>query len=227
MIPASDTGHLAAEWREALADIRACTRCAGSLPNPPNPVLQGGSTARIILISQAPGNRAHQASRPFADPSGNRLRAWLGLSPEMFYDATRLAIMPMAFCYPGAAGGGDRPPPPICAATWHARLLALMPQLELTLLIGRSAQIGYQTGHRGEAGNLTETVSGARMCRDAVIPLPHPSWHNNSWLARNPWFEDEMLPRLRRRVAGLMHAAVHPGTGDSPTGNPTTRGTCR
>lgn len=187
-------------WLRLLPEIRTCTLCAASLPYPPNPVLQGSPEARIILISQAPGTKAHEASRPFADASGKRLRAWLGLSPEQFYDAGRIAIMPMAFCYPGKSGGGDRPPPPICAATWHRRILALMPGLELTLLIGRAAQSGYL----GSRGSMTETVRQAIDCADDLIPLPHPSWHNNAWLAQNSWFETDMLPRLRRRISDIL-----------------------
>ena len=190
------------DWGRVLADIRRCTICAGSLPFPPNPVLQGSATARILLISQAPGNRAHLANRPFADASGNRLRAWLGLAPPVFYDPAQIAIMPMAFCYPGTSGSGDRPPPPICSATWHHRIRALMPALKLTLLIGRAAQSAYLQ----ESGNLSATVFAARACRGGMIPLPHPSWHNNAWLAQNPWFEAEMLPRLRRRIAGILAA---------------------
>lgn len=188
------------DWRGIAREIEGCALCAGALPFPPSPVLQGSGTARIILISQAPGNRAHLARRPFADASGHRLRGWLGLTPETFYDPARLAIMPMAFCYPGSSGGGDRPPPPVCAATWHRRLLPLMPNLELTLLVGRLAQLAYLP----ESVGLADTVARFKDCRGPVVPLPHPSWHNNAWLRQHSWFEDEMLPCLRRRVGGIL-----------------------
>lgn len=191
--------NLDATWQRLVPEIRRCSLCT-KLPNPPNPVLQGSPRARMILISQAPGNRAHAASQPFVDASGNRLRNWLGLTQGVFYNSARVAIMPMAFCYPGTSGTGDKPPPPICAATWHKRILSLMPRLELTLLIGRAAQVAYLP----EVGSMSDIVRRAEACHGDILPLPHPSWHNNAWLARNPWFEERMLPRLRRRISAIM-----------------------
>ena len=187
-------------WQHLALEIGECRLCTQNLPFPPNPVFQGSPEARILLISQAPGNRAHHASRPFADASGSRLRTWLGLSSELFYDPARIAIMPMAFCYPGSLDSGDKPPPTICAATWHKRVLALMPHLELTLLIGRVAQLAYLP----EPGSMSDIVQRAEGCEGEVVPLPHPSWHNNAWLAQNPWFHERLLPRLRRRIAAVL-----------------------
>jgi uracil-DNA glycosylase len=199
---------------EALVrDIRACRICRDApegavLPHEPNPVLRPSTAARICISSQAPGVRVHASGTPFTDPSGDRLRAWLGLSRDEFYDQSRVAIVPMGFCFPGHdAAGGDLPPRRECARTWHAHLFALMPQLELILLIGSYAQ----RWHLAEAGkaNMTAIVEDWRKQLQAKatprrVALPHPSWRNNAWLAANPWFEAEMLPKLRRELRRLL-----------------------
>jgi uracil-DNA glycosylase len=201
------------ELEALLAAIRACRICrdaprAGPLPHEPRPVLRPSATARICISSQAPGARVHASGTPFTDPSGDRLRAWLQLGPEEFYDQRRIAIVPMGFCFPGHdAAGGDLPPRRECAEAWHGRLFAAMPQLELILAVGSYAQ----RWHLGAAaaGSMTETVKLWRerlagKARPRVVPLPHPSWRNNAWLTSNPWFEGEMLPRLRREIRQLM-----------------------
>lgn len=166
------------------------------------------STARILVAGQAPGTRVHASGKPFTDPSGERLRDWMGVGPEVFYDASRVAILPMGFCFPGLdEKGGDLPPRRECAPHWRARALAAMPQIELVLAIGLYAQ----RWHLGEAarGGLTQTVERWRALlaaprRPVVLPMPHPSWRNNTWLKRHPWFEAELVPELRRRVAALV-----------------------
>jgi uracil-DNA glycosylase len=196
-----------------LREVRRCRICRDApngapLPHEPNPVLRPSVTARICISSQAPGVRVHASGTPFTDPSGDRLRAWLGLTGEEFYDQQRVAIVPMGFCFPGHdAAGGDLPPRRECAPAWHVRLFALMPQLELILLIGSYAQ----RWHLGEAGkgSMTDVVKDWRRQLQAKakprrVALPHPSWRNNAWLAANPWFEAEMLPRLRRELRRLL-----------------------
>jgi uracil-DNA glycosylase len=198
---------------QLVAAVRACRICRDlpegtPLPHEPRPVLRPSSTARICISSQAPGARVHASGTPFTDPSGDRLRAWLGLSSEEFYDERRVAIVPMGFCFPGHdAAGGDLPPRRECARAWHGRLFALMPQLELVLAVGSYAQ----RWHLGEAGNgpMAENVLGWRgqlraKAKPRRVALPHPSWRNNAWLAANPWFEGEMLPLLRRELRRLL-----------------------
>jgi uracil-DNA glycosylase len=171
-------------------------------------VLRPSATARICIASQAPGVRVHASGTSFTDPSGDRLRAWLQLSPDEFYDQTRIAIVPMGFCFPGHdATGGDLPPRRECAETWHARLFAAMPQLELILAVGSHA-LRWHLATAG-AGSMTDAVKRWRALLDANarprrIALPHPSWRNNAWLAANPWFEGELLPRLRREIRRLL-----------------------
>ncbi|MFD1694722.1 uracil-DNA glycosylase family protein [Roseibium aestuarii] len=196
-----------------LERIRACRICAEvprgkPLPHAPRPVLQVSPKARICLCGQAPGTRVHGSGRPFTDPSGDRLRQWLGIGEEIFYDADRLAIVPMGFCFPGLdAKGGDLPPRPECRRTWHDMLFARLPALELIVIIGQYAQ-AYHLGPRRKA-SLTETVVHWRdywedeTLHPRVLPLPHPSWRNNAWLKRNPWFEEELLPVLQAEVARL------------------------
>ena len=194
---------------EKLAeDIRACRLCidepAGKpLPHEPRPVLRVSQTARLCIVGQAPGTRVHASGTPFTDPSGDRLREWMGVSADEFYDVSRIAIVPMGFCFPGLdAKGGDLPPRRECAGHWRARLFALMPQIELTLLVGQYAQ-GWHLGPRRKA-SLTETVAAWRDYLPSAIPLPHPSWRNNAWIRKHPWFETDVLPALQRDVRRLI-----------------------
>ena len=202
-----------------LDEIRACRICRDSpagkpLPHEPRPVLRPSATARLCICSQAPGTRVHASGTPFTDPSGDRLRAWLDVSSAEFYDISRVAIVPMGFCFPGHdAAGGDLAPRQECALTWHARLFAVMPQLELVLLVGSYAQ-RWHLGQPSSAG-MTQTVQNWRTLLRArtlprYLPLPHPSWRNNAWLMANPWFEHELLPALRLRVRGLIEHPLPP-----------------
>lgn len=186
---------------ELLAEVRACRLCSASLADGPRPVLQASPTARLLIAAQAPGRRVHASGIPFDDASGERLRNWTGLSPELFYDPSRVAILPMGFCYPGAADSGDRPPRPECAGAWRARLLAGLPQIELTLVIGAYAQAWHLPG---KALPVTEAVRRWQDFWPDLLPLPHPSPRNNGWLKHNRWFESELLPSLRQRIAGLF-----------------------
>lgn len=180
---------------DLLREVRACTVCAAHLPFPPRPVLRAASTARILLVGQAPGRRVHETGIPWNDPSGDRLREWMQLSREEFYDESRIAIIPTAFCYPGKGKAGDLPPRPECAPLWHPRLRAALPNIRLTLLVGRYAQ-AYYLGSKAQK-TLTESVRHANDYLPEFLPLPHPSWHNQRWLTRNPWFVEEILPLLR------------------------------
>jgi uracil-DNA glycosylase len=183
-----------------LANIRACKLCEG-LPLGPNPILQASASSRVLIAGQAPGRITHAKGIPFDDPSGNRLRDWLGVTREQFYDPDLFAIMPMGFCFPGTAKGGDLPPRPLCAETWRKRLLAGIPNIQLTLVIGQYAQ----TWHLPEqhALNLTERVCAALPDAPA-IPLPHPSPRNGMWLKQNLWFEKDILPNLKSRVKAAL-----------------------
>ncbi len=205
--PAADFDRLA----ERLRGCRICRdepRHGGALPHEPRPVIQGSPTARLCIASQAPGVRAHASGITFSDPSGDRLRSWLGLDHATFYDASRIAIVPMGSCFPGHdAKGGDLPPRRECAETWRKPLMAALPKLELVLLIGQYAQ----AWHLAEewSGGLTATVQRWREIlaasgRPRVLPLPHPSWRNNGWLKKNPWFEAELLPVLRNEVQHML-----------------------
>ncbi len=186
-----------------LAEVRACRQCAADLPLGPRPVLRAGPGARLLIVGQAPGTRVHESGVPWNDPSGERLRDWLGLDRDAFYDEQRVAIVPMGFCYPGReAKGGDRPPRPECAPLWHQRLGAALPKIRLTLLVGQYAQRFYLGARRGRT--LTETVRDWRSCLPDYLPTPHPSWRVNGWLKRNPWFAAEVLPELKRRVAEVV-----------------------
>ena len=184
-------------------EARACTICADELPLGPRPVFRVSPTARLLIVGQAPGTKVHGTGIPWNDASGDRLRDWLRLDREIFYDESRIAIVPMGFCYPGVdARGGDRPPRKECAPHWHARFLPLMPKIELTLLVGLYAQAHYLGDRRKES--LTDTVRAFRDYGPSFTPLPHPSWRNTGWLKKNPWFEAELLPTLRRRVTKLI-----------------------
>lgn len=191
--------------------IQSCRICCNGqtgkpLPHEPRPIFQVSSSARLLIASQAPGMRAHKSGRPFTDPSGDRLRQWLGVGPDIFYDASRIAIVPMGFCFPGYdAHGGDLPPRRECAPQWRTSLLRQLPEIKLILAIGLYAQAWHLTP--ASRLSLTETVRAWRQGLERsppVLALPHPSWRNNGWLKTNPWFERELLPELRRRVAGLV-----------------------
>lgn len=182
--------------------IRACRLCETNLPLGPRPVFQSAPTAHLLIAGQAPGRRVHETGIPFNDPSGDRLRDWLGIGKEIFYDATRVAILPMGFCYPGTGKAGDLPPRPECAEAWRAKLLDQLPKIELTLLIGQYA-IDWHLGDRSKS-TLTETVRAWREYAPEFIPLPHPSPRNNIWLKKNLWFEMEVVPELRDRVAQAL-----------------------
>lgn len=185
-----------------IQDIRACQLCAERFANTatahtPRPIVWFAPGARVLIVGQAPGARVHASGRPFTDPSGDRLRAWMGMSEAAFYDKSRVAIVPMAFCFPGYdAKGSDLPPPPLCAKTWRARVMEAVGPVPLTLVVG-----GYaQKWHLGIKSAVTATVADWRAYAPQVFPLPHPSWRNTGWLKKNPWFEAELLPELRRRV---------------------------
>jgi uracil-DNA glycosylase len=185
-----------------LADIRACRACAGDLPHEPRPVVRVSAATRLLICGQAPGRRVHLSGLPFDDPSGDRLRGWLGVDRDAFYGDPAIGVAAMALCYPGAAAaGGDHPPPARCAALWRSRLLAALPNVELTLLVGGYAQ-RWALG--AAAGAMTGTVRAWRAGLPALLPLPHPSWRNTAWLRRNPWFEAEVTPYLRRRVSEMV-----------------------
>ncbi|MBK5920558.1 uracil-DNA glycosylase [Rhodothalassium salexigens] len=189
-----------------LREIRACRLCAETLPLGPRPVVQASATARILVAAQAPGTRVHATGLPFNDPSGDRLRRWMGVDRATFYDAGLVNIVPMGFCYPGRAGrGGDRPPRRECARTWHDRLFAALAPPRLTLVIGQYAHAYHLGAARG--ATLTDTVRNWRRFWPHRVPMPHPSPRNTHWLQKNPWFEAELVPRLRDRVAEALDAA--------------------
>ena len=184
-----------------LAEVRACTICKDHLPLGPRPVLQLHPKARVLIAGQAPGRKVHDSGVPFDDASGNRLREWLGVTREVFYDPQQIAILPMGFCFPGSGRSGDLPPRPECAPAWRKQLLGQLRHLEVTVVLGQYAQ-AY---HFGEASSsLTELVRSWRTYWPHMVPLPHPSPRNNLWLRRNPWFENELLPPLRMRVSEVL-----------------------
>jgi uracil-DNA glycosylase len=185
-----------------LADILRCKVCEAHLPHPPRPVLQAGPSARLVIIGQAPGSKVQESGVPWRDQSGNRLRDWTGLDDATFYDPSLVALIPMGFCYPGAANGADLPPRPECAPLWHARLLTLLPKVRLTLLVGIHSQ-NYYLRDQAKA-TMTETVRGFAAYGTNFFPLPHPSWRSTGWMRRNPWFEAETLPALRLRVRAAL-----------------------
>jgi uracil-DNA glycosylase len=186
------------------AEIRACRVCAAHLPLGPRPVIRVSTTARLLIASQAPGTAVHESGLSFNDPSGDRLREWLRMDRATFYDESRVAIVPMGFCYPGRLpNGGDAPPRPECAPLWRERLLALMPQIRLTLLVG-----GYALTHVLGRGAMTEQVRAFRQHLPRYFPLPHPSWRTTAWERRNPWFAAELLPALRSAVRTALDECV-------------------
>ncbi|SFR10351.1 uracil-DNA glycosylase family protein [Poseidonocella sedimentorum] len=201
MAPGADSS---AGLRQEISACRLCAPrfAATATAHAPRPVVWFRSTARILIAGQAPGARVHASGRPFDDASGERLRDWLGVDRETFYDTARIAIVPMGFCFPGYdAKGSDLPPPAICRQTWHDRVMRSLPHLGLSVLVG-----GYaHRYHLGVKTSVTDTVKGWRAHWPARIAVPHPSWRNTGWLRRNPWFETDILPALRQRVAEILH----------------------
>ncbi|MBT6096012.1 MAG: uracil-DNA glycosylase family protein [Rhodospirillaceae bacterium] len=186
-----------------LDEIAGCRICAEHLPLGPRPVVRAEATARVLIIGQAPGTKVHESGTPWDDRSGDRLRDWLDVAPETFYDASKIAIMPMGFCYPSAnPKGGDNPPRPECAPQWHDLIRAELPSIELTLLVGSYAQTHYF----GKAAKrtMTETIRAWRDYGPEIIPTPHPSWRTTFWLKKNPWFDDEVVPEIRHRLQVLI-----------------------
>jgi len=208
-----------------LVDVRGCRRCEIHLPLGPRPVLQADPRARLLIASQAPGRRVHDSGIPFQDASGARLRDWMGVDAAVFYDPSRCAILPMGFCYPGRGTSGDRAPRPECAPSWRAALVARLPRVALTLVVGRYAIAHHLAGRARPT--LTETVADWRAYGPSIIPLPHPSPRNNPWLRANPWFEREVVPALRQRLAAILGGRdctgdespgrAGPGRANSPT----------
>jgi len=193
------------ELDRLVGEVRACHACA-DLPLGPRPILHVSPTARLLIASQAPGTKVHEKGLSFWDASGERLRGWLGIDKALFYDTTRVAILPMGLCYPGRLErGGDRPPRPNCAPLWRARLLALMPEIRLTLLIGSYAQ-----RHVLGPGPMTARVRDWQRHLPRYFPLPHPSWRTGIWERRHPWFAEEVLPALRREVARALERSQSP-----------------
>ena len=191
------------DFDRLMAEVRACTLCAPYLPLGPRPVLHGLPSARLLIISQAPGTKVHETGLSFNDRSGDRLRDWLGIDRDTFYDGRRIAILPMGMCYPGRyPEGGDRPPRPECAPTWHARVRAAWPNIALTLLVGSYAIDYYLKGRK--RASMTETVRAFRDYLPDYFPLPHPSWRTTVWERKNPWFAAAVLPALRERVQALL-----------------------
>jgi uracil-DNA glycosylase len=195
-----------------LADVRACTLCESQLPHAPRPVIQLDPKAKILIAGQAPGRKVHESGLPFTDASGNRLREWMGVTREVFYDPKQVAILPMGFCFPGTGKSGDLPPRPECAPAWRRQLLAHLGQVKLTLVLGHYAQ----TYHFEASGSsLTQRVSSWRNYWPLQVPLPHPSPRNILWLRRNPWFEAELLPALQVRVSEVLGVPGPPNAAPS------------
>ena len=186
-----------------LDEIAACRACAGDFPHAPRPVVRVSPETRILIAGQAPGRRVHESGLPFDDPSGDRLRGWMGVDRATFYDHPAIGVAAMAFCFPGTdPKGGDYPPPRRCAELWRARLLAQLPKVELTLLVGAHAQ----AWRLGPGRSIAERVRDWRAFLPAALVLPHPSWRNTAWLMRNPWFDEEVTPYLRERVREILTA---------------------
>ncbi len=184
-----------------IAEVRACSICAAHLPLGPRPVLQLHPKSRILLAGQAPGRKVHESGVPFDDASGNRLREWLGVTREVFYDPKQFAILPMGFCFPGTGKSGDLPPRPECAPAWRKPLLEQLRHVELTLVLGQYA-LAYHLDER--PSSVTEIVKAWQVYWPRLVPLPHPSPRNNLWLRRNPWFEDSLLPSLRKQISEIL-----------------------
>jgi len=191
------------ELTTILRDIRACRLCAPHLEHGVRPVLRMSATAKICIAGQAPGLRVHKSGVPYSDPSGERLRSWMGIGHDTFYDEGLVAIVPMGFCFPGYdEAGGDLPPRPECVRAWHDRLFKAAPRFALKLAIGQYAHRYHLKGRTRQS--VTETVQAWRDYGPDTVPLPHPSWRNNGWLKKNPWFETELIPHLRRRVQDAL-----------------------
>ncbi len=186
-----------------LKEARGCTLCAGHIPLAPAPVVRGKAGSKILIVSQAPGTKAHLSGLSFNDRSGDVLRAWMGIGRDTFYDESLLAVVSMGFCYPGRdAKGGDLPPRPECAVTWHPRIRPLLKKVELVLLVGSYAQAYYLKDRRKKT--MTDTIQAWRDYGPLAMPLPHPSWRNMAWVKKNPWFTEDLLPALRKKVAQLV-----------------------
>jgi len=191
------------EFKKLVAEIQNCTICLEYLPHGARPVLQANPEAKILIAGQAPGRRVHETGIPFDDSSGERLRTWMGIDSDAFYNASKIAILPMGFCYPGTGNSGDLPPRPECSNHWREKLLSHLPNVQLTLLLGKHGQ-KYHLGDRRKK-NLTETVQNWKEYKtDGLFPLPHPSPRNNIWINRNPWFGKEVLPELKSRVQNIL-----------------------
>ncbi len=196
------------DFKQLLAEVRACRMCEAHLPNPPKPVLRAWPTAHVLVVGQAPGRRVHESGIPWNDPSGELLREWLGVDRDVFYDERRIAIIPAGLCYPGTGESGDLPPRPECAPHWHPKLRAHLPAIRLTLLIGGYAQ-AYYLGLRRKK-TLAETVRARDEYLPEFFPLPHPSPRNRLWMKKNAWFEREVLPQLRRRFRACLRGTGTP-----------------
>jgi uracil-DNA glycosylase len=186
-----------------LSDVRDCQICSEALPLGPRPVVRAKRSARVLIIGQAPGTKVHESGVPWEDRSGDRLREWLSIDKETFYDDGKFAIVPMGFCYPGREkSGGDKPPRPECAPEWHPKILPALPGIQLTLLVGSYAQAYYLGKSRGRT--MTETVENWRTYLPQYLPTPHPSWRTTGWAKKNLWFETDLLPELRNRVTRAL-----------------------
>jgi uracil-DNA glycosylase len=204
--PPAPTAAAERKLARLLKEIRACRICEKHLSHGPRPVIHASMRARICIVAQAPGIRVHETGISFNDPSGDRLREWMGIGRDVFYDENKVSIIGMAHCFPGYdAQGGDAPPRKECADAWQDKLFATLPRFSLTLLIGTYAFDWHLKGRAGK--NVSETVRAWRDFAPAIIPLPHPSWRNNGWIKKNPWFEADLLPYLRRRVKAVLKPA--------------------
>lgn len=188
---------------ELVSQVRQCTLCAAQLPLGPHPVVQLSESSRILVVGQAPGRRVHDTGIPFNDPSGDRLRQWMGISRDTFYDERELAILPMGFCYPGTGKSGDLPPRPECAPAWRESLLSRLHKIELTLVIG---QYAHKWHLPGPLRSVTDSVRNWEHVWPELLPLPHPSPRNNLWLRKNPWFERDIIPVLQSRVQDILRS---------------------
>lgn len=197
---------------ELVVRAQACTVCAEHLPHAPRPVFRIAPTARLLIVGQAPGRRVHETGIPWNDPSGDTLRGWLGMAREQFYDVSNIAIVPTGLCYPGTVKGGDLPPRPECATLWHQPMRDAMPDIQLTLLIGAYAQAYYLGKRRGRT--LADTVAAWHECPPGLFPLPHPSPRNRLWFKHHPWFEQEVLPALRKQAGAVLATIDNGDTGN-------------